>query len=70
MSTTITLMELERHNNLEKERNETMVSEEFIRWMYEFSVGTIAEDNSTKINANQLMNQYDRYAKFIKKINL
>lgn len=70
MSKTISPIELEKHLKLELERNKTMGDDNFIRWMYEFSVGTIAEDNSRKVSANLLMNQYKKYLPFVKKYNI
>lgn len=68
MSTTIDPITLAKYMKLEEERSNTMVSDGFIKWMHEFNVGVIAEDNTRKISANLLMNQYTKYPKFIKNL--
>ena len=44
---------------LEKERNETMSTLEFQQWMKELNISQSYEDPTLKINAGDLMKQYD-----------
>ena len=44
---------------LEQERNETMGSYGFQKWMVQLNVSQSYEDPSLKLNASDLMRQYD-----------
>jgi hypothetical protein len=44
---------------LEQERNETMGSYGFQKWMAQLNVSQSYEDPSLKLNASDLMRQYD-----------
>lgn len=57
--------------NLEKERHETIGNLEFQNWMKELNVSQSYEDPTLKLNASDLMRQYNtnKYSKLNFKTN-
>lgn len=52
-------LDLEKYEVLEMERNETISSKEFQKWMSELNVSQSYEDRSGIIKANDLNRQYN-----------
>lgn len=53
------IQDMQKWNNLQIEREETMATLEFQKWMQELNVSQSYEDPTLKHNALDLMNQYD-----------
>ena len=64
----ITYEFVERMEEIEKERNETMSDPKFQNWMRNLNVSQSYEDPEGKIKAREVQSQYDvkKYQKFFK----
>ena len=64
----ITYEFVERMEEIEKERNETMSDPKFQNWMSNLNVSQSYEDPEGKIKAREVQSQYDvkKYQKFFK----
>ena len=52
-------LDLEKYEQLELERNNTIADERFQQWMSELNVSQSYEDRSGIVRANELNSQYD-----------
>jgi hypothetical protein len=55
----MTNITLERLEQIEKEREQTMYDEGFKQWFIEFNISQSYDEPSGRIKAREMMNQYD-----------
>ena len=55
----MTLEQLERLEQIEAERLDTMLSDNFIQWMKDLNISRLYTSPESKINAREMNSQYD-----------
>ena len=64
----ITHIDIEKYNTIEKDRHNTMGDKDFIEWCKQYNIGSRVEVVSEQsIKANELMSQYTKYTNYISK---
>lgn len=68
MSTSIVLdnITIDRLHSIEREREQTMIDENFIQWCKDMNIGARVEVKDYK--ANELMQQYSEYPKWVQRM--
>ena len=68
MNSSITHIDIEKHNSIEIDRHNTMSDNKFIEWCKELNIGSRVEVVSEqRLKANELMSQYTKYTRYISK---
>ena len=57
---------IERLHSIEKEREQTMIDENFIQWCKDMNIGARVEVKNFR--ASELMQQYSEYPKWVQKM--
>ena len=70
MHSSITHIDIEKHNSIETIRHNTMSDNKFIEWCKQYNIGSRVEVVSEqRLKANELMSQYTKYTHYISKRN-
>jgi hypothetical protein len=69
-NSSITHIDIEKHNSIEIDRHNTMSDNNFIEWCKQYNIGSRVEVVSEqRLKANELMSQYTKYTNYISKRN-
>jgi len=69
MSTTYSIVDIEKHSSIEEERNKILTDTKFQAWCKKYNIGSRVETRSESMNrATDMMNQYTNYPKWVSRV--